>query len=249
MKLIKNSKHHQMNKYIGYVIVITIYFIFAFTAKLPILASESEKSTIMQTSSFASILFHLIIITVLYTLIIYFIPFKVLATQIKSYQQPLRTTMSIKFEYWLRSLLHEDELREEKHISEVSKYINERATAKIDILKKAAELNDMTTQTFIKLLEAQAHTNFINAKGETEKAHGKLLLEAINFIAKMSPMWQAYTITSIFGSTNANQSINDLDLKKEFAEILKKVKEEELRTMKNKNDYDEFLNKEKMNDD
>ena len=244
MKHITNTYKRIRYSYIGYTIVLILYFVFAFTVKLPILASEPEKATLFQSSGIITLVLYIILITIIYGGIVYFIPFKDLADQLKSYQHPLRATLNTKFEYWIKSLLHEDVLKEEQHLNEVSRYINERAIGKIDVLKHAAELQNMTTETFVKLLEGQAQANFINSKGDTEKAHSELLREAVHFISKMTPMWQAYTIAAIFGT--APHAPEDLELKKEFGEILKDLKNEELREKKNKNTYDEYRNSEKM---
>lgn len=218
---------------IVYGIILGIFVLLGFAIKFPIFAPSSEKQSFFQSASLLEIFVVIVFITGLYGLFIYFIPVKGVAEQIKSFRDPILKLQKTKFEYWLKSQLYEYEISEQGHHTEIEGYKTRRALEEIDVLSKAAELNDMEVGTLIKFLQAEADTNYINASTEKEKAEAEILKKAVSIMPKMSPLWQAYIISCV--TKVQNSLTEDLELKKEINEVIKDKQKEELRKAKIEN--------------
>jgi len=218
----------------GYILVAVIFTLLGFVIKLPLFAIASEKQSIFQSLSILEIISIFVFVTILYFAIMYFIPVKGIAEQIKSYREPLMKLQKDKFEYWLKSELYEKEIEHRHHVETMEAFEFKKALDKIDVFKKAAELNGMETDNYVKVLTAKANANYIDATSETEKAHAKILLEAVAIMPKMTPMWQAYVISCV--TKVQNVLTDDLELKKEINEIVKDKQKEDLRKSVIEND-------------
>jgi hypothetical protein len=221
--------------YIALVIFLFVYVLFGLTVKFPLLAPESQQETLFQSTSIAGILFQMIIISLLFLGVGYFVSFESLLKRIKVYKEPVRYTLNRKFEFWLRSELYEAEEKDQIHITRMAEYFNIRDNNRLDVLKKAAELNDMKVETFIKALRNHAQSSVDYAKSEVDLAKANLLNDAVKYIEKMPPMWQAYVISSLMGETNGFKE--DLEFQRDLSDIMKRMKKEELRNIKLDNDY------------
>lgn len=222
---------------LGYSVICFFFILFGFTVEFPLFGLHAQKETLFQSSSILEIFLILLVITIVYFVLVHFIPLDIVVKQVKSYRKPMLKLHNEKFQYWLKSELYEQELKEQQHLDAIDYHVNVRETEKIEVLKKAAELNDMTMETYTKTLKGQAEANLINAKSEVEKSKALILLKGVKIIHKMSPMWQAYIISCV---TNNESDINkDLELQKEIDQIIKDKSSEELRTMKLENNNKE----------
>lgn len=219
---------------ISFVVVFSMFIVLGLTVRFPLLEESSKKQTLFQSANALEIISMSLFVVALCFVVIYFVPVKDIALQIKSFRKPIMKLQKEKFEYWLKSELYEHEIKHAAHREIIDNYEVEKALKEIDVLKKAAELNDMETQTYIKLLTAQANANYTQATSEKEKAEAKVLMEAVPLMSKMPPMWQAYIISCV--TKVQNTITEDLELKREFNEIVKDKQKEDLRKAVIEND-------------
>lgn len=230
---------------VGYIILMTLFVLCGFSIKFPLFASASEKQTLFQSCSAIELFFIVLILSGLYFLITYFFPPSSIIKQLKAYQEPLQKVYNQKFEYWIKSLLYENELTEQEHFFNVQSVKNRIDSSKIDVLKQAAELYDMTTSTFIKYITAQAEANLNEAKSQMERTKAETLKEAVKHMKKLPPIWQAYVISCLTGQ---NQEFkNDMDIQRDISEYMSQLKEQEVKKAKAEADtFEQKMKKEKQ---
>lgn len=215
---------------IGYIIVLVLFILCGFSIKFPLFAAASEKQTFFQSGSPIEIFFTVLILSGVYFLFTYFFPLSGIIKQLKTYQEPLQKVYNQKFDYWLKTLLYEEEVQEQEHFFNVQAVKNRIESSKISVLVEAAKLNDMVITTYIKHLEAQADAEFINAKSEMERTKAHVLKEAVKHIEKLPPIWQAYIISSLTGHNSEFR--NDIDIQRDISEFVKDLKEQEVKKAK-----------------
>lgn len=160
----------------------------------------------------------------------YFISPSGVLQQLKSYKEPLQRVQNEKFEYWIDSLLYEDELQKQNHIFDVESIHGRIESGRINVLVETAKLNDMTVSTFLKHLTTEAKVNLTNAQTEMEKTKAETLMLAIKGIEKFPPIWQAYIIACVIGTTR--EFHNDLDIQRDISGYVKDLKEQEVKKAK-----------------
>ncbi|MBI5402496.1 MAG: hypothetical protein HY959_03785 [Ignavibacteriae bacterium] len=143
-----------------------------------------------------------------------------------------------KIHYYFAEQLHDDEIKYKEHASRLHAFDTKIATEKLGVLEKMAKVEQMSSDTYVKVLRANAETNLQNAQSETERARASILLEGVKLLKDMPPMWQSYIITSLAG--NSKEFDEDLELQRELRDIIKKMKEQELRKSKLDNDNTEW---------
>ncbi len=215
---------------IGYIIVVALFILCGLTIKFPLFASASEKQTLFQSSSFIELFFIFVVLSGVYFLVTYFFPLSGIIKQMKAYQEPLQKVYNQKFDYWLKTLLYEEEVQEQEHFFNVQAVKNRIESSKISVLVEAAQLNDMAITTYIKHLEAQADAEFINANSEMVRTKAHVLKEAVKHIDKLPPIWQAYIISSLTGHNSEFR--NDIDIQRDISEFVKDLKEQEVKKAK-----------------
>lgn len=218
----------------GYILTITVFGVFSYMIKLPVFSESYKKQTLVQSSNVLELTILILLISVLYFVVIYFIPLKEVAEKIKSMKDPIMNMQKEKFDYWLKSELYEHQLAHETHLEMVDGFEVRKAWNELNVLQKAAELNQMETDNFVKTLLAKANASYTEATSEKEKAEAKLLMEAVPLMSKMSPMWQAFVISCI--TKGQHTLTEDLELKKELNEVVKDKQKQELRKAVIEND-------------
>jgi hypothetical protein len=202
--------------------------------KLPVFSESYKKQTLIQSSSILELSILVIAISILYFAFVYFIPIKEIAVKIKAMKEPIMKMQKEKFDYWLKSELYEQQLSHESHLEWMDGFEVRKAWNELNVMQKAAELNDMETDSFVKMLMAKANAAYTEATSEKEKTEAKLLMEAVPQMAKMSPMWQAFVISCI--TRGQHTLTEDLELKKELNEVVKDKQKQELRKAVIEND-------------
>ena len=222
----------------------TLFVLCGFSIKFPLFASASEKQSLFQSSSAIELFFIIVGLSLIYFLVTYFFPLSDVFKQLKAYQEPLQKVYNKKFDYWLKSLLYENEIAANEHLFNIESIKNRIKKDKHDVLVKAAELNDMKVETFIKKLTATAEANFKDAKSEMEKAKAETLREAVKNIHKLPPIWQAYIVSCLTGTNNEFQ--NDMDIQREISEFVRDLKDQEVKKSKAETEtFEEKMKKEK----
>lgn len=215
---------------IGYIIVLSLFILCGLSIKFPLFASASEKQTLFQSINGIELFFIVLILSGLYFLTTYFFPPSSIIKQLKAYQEPLQKVYNEKFDYWIKSLLYENELKAQEHLFNVQSITNRIDSSKIDVLKQAAELYEMTTSTFIKYLTAQADANLTEAKSQMERTKAETLKEAVKNMKKLPPIWQAYVIACLTGQ---NQEFkNDMDVQRDISIFVSQLKGQEVKKAK-----------------
>jgi hypothetical protein len=103
-----------------------------------------------------------------------------------------------------------------------------------DVKIKKAERERIENNNIIDKLKAQAKINLLDSKSEIEKARASILLEAMKYLKDLPPVWVSYVISSVSG--NNSEIEQDVDLQRDLSETIKKIKDEEVRTFRLKND-------------
>lgn len=215
---------------IGFVIVAAFFILIGFTIKFPLFGFALERTTLFEVVSSIELFFICLTITLVYFLVTYLIKPSGALQQITSYAQPLKEIQNQKFQYWLKTLLFEDEIQEQDHLFNVE-YIKGRIeSGRINVLTETAQLNDMTVNTYLKHLTAEAEVNLSNAKTELERTKAETLKLAIKDIEKFPPIWQAYIIACVIGSNR--EFHNDLDIQRDITGYIKDLKEQEVKKAK-----------------
>lgn len=215
---------------IGFIIVAVFFTIIGFTIELPVFSFAAKKVTLFEAVSAIELFFICLTITSVYFLVTYFVSPSGVLEQLKLYKEPFRKVQNEKVEYWLNSLLFEDELVEQNHIFDVESIKGRIESGRINVLLETAQLNDMTVSTYLKHLTAEAEVNLNNAKTEMEKTRAETLRLAIKGIEKFPPIWQAYIISCVIGSTR--EFHNDLDIQRDISGYVKELKEQEVKKAK-----------------
>lgn len=218
---------------IGYIITMALFSVLTFMVKFPVFAVGNRKQTLFQSTSILELVVLIVIVSALYFMCAHFISFKEISEKIKGMKDPIMKLQKEKFDYWLQSELYELKLAHENHLEAVDGFEFRKAWNEVNILQKAAELNDMETESYVKTLIAKANANYTEATTEKEKAEAKMLMETVPIISKMSPMWQAFVISCI---TKGNTITEDMELKKELNEVVKDKQKQELRKAVIEND-------------
>lgn len=229
---------------VGYIILMSLFILCGLSIKFPLFAADSDKRTLFQSSSAIELFFIIVGLSLVYFLVTYFFPLSGVFKQLKAYQEPLQKVYNEKFDYWLKSLLYENEIAANEHIFNVESIKNRIQRDKHDVLLKAAELNDMKVETFIKKLTAIADANVKDAKSEMEKAKAETLREAVKNIHKLPAIWQAYIVSCLTGTNKEFQ--NDLDIQREISEFVRDLKDQEVEKSKAETEtFKEKMKKEK----
>lgn len=215
---------------IGFTIVIIFFAIIGFTIELPVIGFASKKVTLFEAVSPIELFFICLTITLVYFLLTYFISPSGVLKQLKSYKEPLQRVQNEKFEYWINSLLFDDELQKINHTFDVESIEGRIESGRINVLVETAKLNDMTVSTYLKHLTAEADVNLSNAKTEMERTKAETLKLAIKSIEKFPPIWQAYIIACVIGSNR--EFHNDLDIQRDISGYVKDLKEQEVKKAK-----------------
>lgn len=215
---------------IGFLIIAAFFTLIGFTVKLPLFGFIGEKVTLFEAVSGIELFFICLVITLMYFFITYLISPRSALKQIKSYAEPLKQVNNDKFQYWLKSLLFDEELQEKDHQFNVELITGRIESGRINVLTETARLNDMTVNTYLKHLTAEAEVNLSNAKTELERTKAETLKLAIKSIEKFPPIWQAYIISCVIGSTR--EFHNDLDIQRDITEYVKQMKEQEVKKAK-----------------
>lgn len=215
---------------IGFVILLVFFTIIGFSIDFPVIGFASKKVTLFEAVSPIELFYIFLTFTLVYFFITYFISPSGVLQQLKSYKEPLQKVQTGKFDYWLKSLLFDDEIKELDHLFNVELIKGRIESGRINVLVETAKLNDMTVSTFLKHLTAEAEVNLTNAKTQMEKTKAETLMLAIKGIEKFPPIWQAYIISCVIGSTR--EFHNDLDIQRDITEYVKQMKEQEVKKAK-----------------
>lgn len=215
---------------VGFIIIALFFVLIGFTVELPVIGFAPKKVTLFEAVSPIELFFICLTITLVYFLMTYFISPSGVLQQLKSYKEPLQRVQNEKFEYWIDSLLYEDELQKQNHIFDVESIHGRIESGRINVLVETAKLNDMTVSTYLKHLTAEAEVNLSNAKTEMERTKAETLKLAIRSIEKFPPIWQAYIIACVIGTTR--EFHNDLDIQRDISGYVKDLKEQEVKKAK-----------------
>lgn len=224
MKKILNEQN------IGFLVVAAFFTLIGFTVKLPLVGFTTQKVTLFEALSYVELFFICLTITVAYVFITSLVSPSRALMQIKSCAPSLRKVHEEKFQYWLKTLLFDEEIQEKDHQFNVELIAGRIESGRINVLTETAKLNDMTVTTYLKHLTAEAEVNLSNAKTELEKGKAETLLLAIKGIEKFPPIWQAYIIACVIGSSR--EFHNDLDIQRDITEYVKQMKEQEVKKAK-----------------
>lgn len=215
---------------IGYVILLIFFTIIGFTVELPVIGFASKKVSLFESISPMELFFISLTFTLIYFFVTFFISPSGVLRQLKSYKEPLQKVQNEKFEYWLKSLLFENELQEQDHLFNVELVKGRIESGRINVLVETAKLNDMTVSTYLKHLLAEADANLSKAKTELERTKAETLMLAIKGIEKFPPIWQVYIISCVIGSTR--EFHNDMDIQRDISGYVKELKEQEVKKAK-----------------
>jgi len=117
----------------------------------------------------------------------------------------------------LENIFHKIDLTNEKNALEKMELAHKGGLLKIDLLMKLAEFN------------------FKKAEGDTAIEKAGLLKKGVESFDKLTPILKAYVISCLLG--HSNQSPNDLAYDDEIRNIIKNMKEEDLKRTKIENDH------------
>lgn len=212
---------------IGFTIIALLFVLIGCTIELPVFQFASKKQTLFEALTPIELFFLCLAITCVYFLVTYFMLPSELIKNLKTCQAPIQEAYTTKFDYWIKSLLYEDEVHAEDHTLDIATIKNKIRHAETDVLMGMAELEDMTIQTYIKKLLAEADEKMKNAKSEVEREKVTILKKAIESIDKLPPIWQAYIIACLTGSNQEFQ--NDLDIQRDITSYVKDLKEQEVK--------------------
>lgn len=215
---------------VGFIITAIFFVIIGFTIELPVIGFASKKVTLFEMVSPIELFFICLTITSVYFLITYFISPSGVLQQLKSYKEPIQKVQNEKFEYWLKSLLFEDEIQAQEHLFNVELIKGRIESGRINVLVETAKLNDMSITTYLNHLTTEADANLKNATTELEKTKAETLKLAIKSIEKFPPIWQAYIISCVIGSTR--EFHNDMDIQRDISGYVKELKEQEVKKAK-----------------
>ncbi len=215
---------------VGFIITAVFFVIIGFTIELPVIGFASKKVTLFEAVSPIELFFICLTITSVYFLVTYFISPSGVLQQLKSYKEPIQNVQNEKFEYWLKSLLFENEIQEQNHLFNVELIKGRIESGRINVLIETAKLNDMSITTYLNHLITEAEANLKNATTELEKTKAETLKLAIKSIEKFPPIWQAYIISCVIGSTR--EFHNDMDIQRDISGYVKELKEQEVKKAK-----------------
>lgn len=215
---------------VGFIIMAIFFVIIGFTIELPVIGFASKKVTLFEAVNPIELFFICLTITSVYFLITYFISPSGVLQQLKSYKEPIQNVQNEKFEYWLKSLLFEDEIQKQNHLFNVELIKGRIESGRINVLVETAKLNDMSITTYLNHLTTEADANLKNATTELEKTKAETLKLAIKSIEKFPPIWQAYIISCVIGSTR--EFHNDMDIQRDISGYVKDLKEQEVKKAK-----------------
>ena len=123
--------------------------------------------------------------------------------------------------------MFEDEIQEQEHLFNVELIKGRIESGRINVLVETAKLNDMSITTYLNHLTTEADANLKNATTELEKTKAETLKLAIKSIEKFPPIWQAYIISCVIGSTR--EFHNDMDIQRDISGYVKELKEQEVK--------------------
>lgn len=215
---------------VGFIIVAAFFVLLGFTVELPLFQFTSKKVTLFEAVAPIELFFICLVITCTYFLITYFTAPSKMLKNLKSLQEPLQKVYNTKFDYWLKSLLFEEEFNELTHSFNIETVKDRIESAKINVLMEAAKVNDMTITTYIHYLTAEADTKLKKAKSEIDVSKVEILKEAAKIIDKLPPIWQAYIICCLTDSHREFQ--NDMDIQRDISGFVKNLKEQEVKKAK-----------------
>lgn len=230
---------------IGFIIIAAFFVLMGYTIELPVFQFASKKQILFDALTPIELFFLCLTITCVYFLVTYFVLPSELVKNLKAMQAPIQEAYSTKFDYWLKSLIYEDQIGAEEHTLTVEIIRHQLQHSETNVLVAMAQLNDMKVQTFIKELHAKADAKMKDAKSDVEREKVEILKKALESIDKLPAIWQAYIIACLVGSNSEFQ--NDMDIQRDISSFVKDLKEQEVKKAKAEVDtFEEKMKKEKQ---
>ncbi|HCZ37154.1 MAG TPA: hypothetical protein DHV26_14630, partial [Cytophagales bacterium] len=225
---------------------IAVFFVLmGYTIELPVFQFASQKHVLFDALTPIELFFLCLTITCVYFLVTYFVLPSELVKNLKAMQAPIQEAYSTKFDYWLKSLIYEDQIGAEEHTLTVETIRHQLQHSETNVLVAMAQLNDMKVQTFIKELHAKADAKMKDAKSDVEREKVEILKKALESIDKLPAIWQAYIIACLVGSNSEFQ--NDMDIQRDISSYVKDLKEQEVKKARAEADtFEEKMKKEKQ---